>query len=79
MSSPNYYEDYTDPAFIYLPCGNMAEFDEGSGHSYRCELCGAVVGSIGQPATCKSIQDKYDNWKSLGGKGWDYINGGLKK
>lgn len=55
-----------------LPCGGTAYFDESSGISYRCEDCGAVVGSIGQPEHCKDEMQKYDVWKTLGGKGWDY-------
>ena len=56
---------------MYLPCGGTAYFDESSGISYRCE-CGAVVGSIGQPQSCKEEAQKYDAWKVLGGKGWNY-------
>ena len=39
----------------HLPCGGTAYFDFGSGISYRCENCGAVVGSIGQPQECKIL------------------------
>jgi hypothetical protein len=59
---------------MYLPCGGVAHFDESSGISYRCE-CGAVVGSIGQPQSCKDEDQKYKNWETLGGKGWDYNKG----
>ena len=59
---------------IYLPCGGVASFDESSGISYRCE-CGAVVGSIGQPRSCKDEVQKWKNWEALGGKGWDYAKG----
>ena len=55
-----------------LPCGGVAYFDEDSGISYRCEMCGCVVGSVGQPQHCKDEMQKWDNWKKLGGKGWDY-------
>ena len=60
---------------MYLPCGGTAYFDEESGISYRCELCGAVVGSIGQPQQCKDEAQKYENWKTLGGRGWSYEKG----
>ena len=56
-----------------LPCGATAYFDESSGITYRCEDCGAVVGSIGQPQHCKEEMKKYKNWAKLGGKDWDYI------
>ena len=56
-----------------LPCGGTAYFDEASGISYRCEDCGAVVGSIGQPRECVEEAKKYDNWEKLGGEGWDYF------
>lgn len=60
---------------IKLPCGGVAFFDEDSGISYRCELCGAVVGSIGQPQHCKDEAKKWEAWKALGGEGWDYFDG----
>jgi hypothetical protein len=56
-----------------LPCGGIAYFDEGAGYGYRCELCNAVVGSIGQPKRCKDEAQKYENWAKLGGEGWDYF------
>ena len=59
---------------MYLPCGGTAYFDESSGISYRCE-CGAVVGSIGQPQSCKEEAEKYEAWARLGGRGWDYLKG----
>jgi hypothetical protein len=59
---------------LYLPCGGVAHFDEGSGCSYRCE-CGATVGSIGQPRQCKEEAQKYELMKALGGKDWDYVKG----
>lgn len=57
---------------VPLPCGGIAYFDELSGIGYRCE-CGAVVGSIGMPAKCKTEMDKWDLLRKLGGKGWDYL------
>jgi len=57
---------------MHLPCGGRAVFDEDSGISYRCELCGAVVGSMGQPQRCKDEMTKWDNWVALGGEAWDY-------
>jgi len=55
-----------------LPCGGVAYFDEDSGISYRCELCNAVVGSIGMPKYCKDQEEKWRVMELLGGKGWDY-------
>ena len=63
--------ELTDP--MRLPCGGTAYFDVDSGISYRCEVCMAVVGSIGQPQECKDAAKKYDNWQAMGGKGWDYF------
>ena len=60
---------------IHLPCGGTAHFDLDSGISYRCEDCMAVVGSIGQPQRCKDEAKKYDDWRILGGVGWDYVEG----
>ena len=58
---------------LKLPCGGIAEFD--GDFSYRCWSCMAVVGSIGQPQSCKDLAKKYENWQALGGKGWDYDKG----
>jgi hypothetical protein len=60
---------------IHLPCGSTAYFDHDSGISYRCESCFAVVGSVGQPRSCKEEAQKYEAWEELGGKGWDYDKG----
>ena len=57
---------------IPLPCGGVAYFDDSSGISYRCEHCGAVVGSMGQPRECKQAAQEYELMKALGGKGWNY-------
>ncbi len=35
-----------------MPCGGTPVFDVESGISYRCDVCFAVVGSIGQPRGC---------------------------
>ncbi len=56
-----------------LPCGGWAYLDHSGGISYRCEDCGAVVGSIGQPKACKDEMIKWENWAKLGGKDWDYF------
>ena len=60
---------------LHLPCGGEAFFDYESGISYRCERCGAVVGSVGQPQACKDEENKYIILEKLGGKGWDYDKG----
>jgi hypothetical protein len=57
---------------IRIPCGATASFDVSSGISYRCEDCFAVVGSIGQPKSCKEKELEYELMKQLGGKGWNY-------
>lgn len=62
------------PTYQYLPCGNRATFD--GNHSYRCDTCGAVVGSIAQPRECKAEANKYDVLKALGSTAyWDYDTG----
>lgn len=35
-----------------MSCGGTPLFDNGSGYGYRCNTCGAVIGSIGQPRNC---------------------------
>lgn len=64
------------PLYQYLPCGSRATFDHGSGYSYRCDDCWAVVGSIGQPQQCKDEADKYKALQILGSKvRWNYEEG----
>lgn len=58
-----------------LPCGGIAFFDESSGISYRCEYCGAVVGSIGQPRECKEEAAKWDAYEAAGMWKWNYKTG----
>jgi hypothetical protein len=64
-----------EDSLIYLPCGGKAMFDSSTGVGWRCMDCYTVVGSIGQPKQCVDESKKYDNWKKLGGKGWDYATG----
>ena len=60
---------------MHLPCGGVAYWDEGSGISYRCELCGAVVGSIGQPRSCREEADKWKAYEQANMWRWDYNKG----
>jgi hypothetical protein len=72
MMNDPYTINKLDP--MKLPCGGVAWPDPDSSiHAYRCEVCMAVVGSIGQSQSCKDEAQKYDNWEKLGGKGWDYF------
>ena len=65
---------------IKLPCGGLALFEEDSTcYSYRCIKCMAVVNSIGMPALCKEEMNKWENWKHLGGQGWDYEIGEINE
>lgn len=61
------------PRYASLPCGAQAEFDHGAGYGYRCMNCFAVLGSMGQPSSCKEETEKYRSWEKLGGKGWEYF------
>ena len=60
---------------MYLPCGGLAYFDHNSGISYRCEDCGAVVGSIGQPRECADEAKKWDSYEKAKMWKWDYEKG----
>ena len=53
---------------IQLPCGGTAHFDHSSGIAYRCEDCGAVVGSIGMPSYCRDEYRKTEILDILAGK-----------
>ena len=61
--------------YIYLPCGGKAMLDSDNFVGWRCMTCNTVVDSVGQPKHCADEAKKYDNWKTLGGKGWDYATG----
>ncbi len=60
---------------LCLPCGGEAEFDHGSGCSYRCEHCMATVGSIGQPRRCREEVEKWRAYERAGMWRWDYTKG----
>jgi hypothetical protein len=60
---------------MYLPCGGEANFDHSSGISYRCEMCNAVVGSVGQPRRCHEEADKWAAYEKAGMWRWDYSKG----
>ena len=64
----NYQSDryYVDP--IDTACGNTASFDDGSGYGFRCDACGAVIGSIGMPRHCKDLYDMEEVVAKLKGK-----------
>ena len=64
---------------MYQPCGSIAYFDHSSGIGHRCDTCGAVIGSIGQPRECKEEAKKYEAWEAIGGAGWDYRKGKIKE
>jgi hypothetical protein len=62
-----------DGVVMHLPpvktaCGNTASFDDGSGYGYRCDACGAVIGSIGMPRRCKDLYDMEEVVNKLKGK-----------
>jgi hypothetical protein len=59
--------------FMHMPCGSIAQFASEAGYGYRCQDCMAIIGSIGQPRSCKEEQEKYRNWAKLGGKDWEYF------
>lgn len=58
-----------------LPCGGEAYFDWRSGISFRCETCGAVLGSVGQPRRCKEENDKWQAYERADMFRWDYERG----
>jgi hypothetical protein len=50
------YESMRVPG-IETACGNTASFDHGAGYGFRCDACGAVIGSVGMPRRCKDLYD----------------------
>lgn len=68
----NDYEKYTD--YMVLPCGGVAYYDEPTyGMSYFCAQCEAIVGSDKMPQKCKDEEAKWETWRALSGRGWDYF------
>ena len=64
---------YVDGQRMHLPpidtaCGNTASFDDGSGYGFRCDACGAVIGSIGMPRRCKDLYEMEEVVLKLKGK-----------
>ena len=55
-----------------MACGGVPYFDVDSGCAYRCDTCGAVLGSIAQSPTCIEMNDDEENrkteWKMLAGE-----------
>lgn len=49
--------DHVPDRLPTMKCGGTPEFDHGSGYAYRCNYCGAVIGSMGQPKECKEMND----------------------
>jgi hypothetical protein len=61
------------PHQIILPCGTTAKFCYEAGHSYRCNHCGAVAGSVAQPKECVIATNKYEVLEALGSNvRWNY-------
>lgn len=42
-----------------MPCGGVPYPDYGAGYGYRCDLCNAVIGSVGQSDKCKEENKGY--------------------
>lgn len=58
---------------LHLPCGGTARLDEfSSNHSYICQDCFCVVGSMSENPRCRAAREKYQILKKLGGLDWDY-------
>lgn len=64
--------DPVETEFLYKPitllCNSMASFDMSNGISYRCNTCGAVVGSGGMLDRCKELYAMERVVESLKGK-----------
>ena len=44
--------------FQRAPCGQTAEIDmEAEVPEYRCQHCGAIMGSVGMPRRCRELMD----------------------
>lgn len=60
-----HYLSYTEEDPMPLVCGGEAIFDVDSGIGFRCIHCGAMVGSIGMPTSCKEAFEAEEMWKTL--------------
>lgn len=45
-------------------CGGTPIFDCSAGYGYRCDLCYAIIGSIGQSDKCKELNDNNSSKQS---------------
>jgi len=52
---------YTPDTLPRMKCGGTPCFDAGSGHSYRCDACFAVIGSISMPRDCYDMMKEEEN------------------
>jgi len=67
---PTAFDGTKVPIFLDpLPCGGIPKFDNDSGYAYRCNVCGAVIGSIGIPRDCAEMvlekEQKEQVWKAI--------------
>lgn len=60
---------------LLLPCGSVAEFDEGSGCSHRCWTCMATLGSVAMPDRCREEILKWEAYEKQKLWKWDYTKG----
>lgn len=56
----NYLQMHERPrALKTMPCGGTPIADMGSSiGAYMCDVCFAVIGSIGQPQSCKDMNER---------------------
>lgn len=52
---------YVDQKLAPMPCGGTPVWDSPSEMGYRCENCGAMIGSVGQPRSCVEKNQEADN------------------
>lgn len=64
---------YTPDKLKTMACGGTPLFDYNSGCAYYCDTCGAVIGSISQPAECVEINEDAHNQK----KEWKILQGNV--
>ncbi len=68
---PKAFDDTLTPRYLDpLPCGGIPVFDDDSGYAYRCDACGAVVGSMAMPRECAELWSNENNKRKV----WEILN-----
>lgn len=56
----DYFDGDVKQVLEQMPCGGVPELDsESCFYGYRCNICGAVIGSLAQSKECQELNKGY--------------------